>query len=1098
MLTTHAPWHQVLTLRPDLMSGELEMAEFAADLYDVAEGRGGSVYSDPSRFFSLTYPTHNLRDLVRNVSLRLAGKGSKAVHQINVTFGGGKTHALITLYHLAKDPANLPQVDAVDEFRQHAGTGFTRARIVLLPFDKIDIARGLDTRSPSGETRRWLQPWTIFAYQLAGDDGVRSLHRSGELEENDTPPAEPIITDLLRCAIDEAGAALVLIDEPLMYARIREGADETLAYFFQVLTQAISKTERSALVASLLASDRGDGERDQRIALKFQQVFTREQEAVVIPVGKNDVAEILRRRLFTPESLAQRERFRVPVLAALTRIRELDEDTRREGSDAEERYFAAYPFHPDFLDVFYTKWTQVQGFQRTRGVLRILALALRGSAAWDESLLIASNVLLGPPGEVRLTDALTELARTAKHDVVEGRQHDWAAIIESELGKAVDIEAEPEYAVLAGRPIQQAVVTTFLHSQPVGSRATSSDLMRTLGQSNPDRIVLGKALRQWAARSWFLDESEARTADNELPRTWRLGTRPNLKQMHDDASRKIADLLVERKLIEEIGALKPLFTAASAPSVVTHKLPDSPDCIDDDGRFHYAVLGPAAASEPGVASAEAARFINETTSHERPRKNRNAILLAVPSRLGISQARHQVRQLLAWDEVRTTLRGQEVDQQRKALLDEYASGAQTAVSDAIRQAYTLAIAVNNKNVVTAYKLTVSNEPLFNVIKAAKQIGLTDKPVNAQALLPGGPYNLWREGENERPLNWIVGSFAEFAHLPKFLDIDAIRRTMLDGVRDGLFVMRLTRPDRSVRTFWCEEPEAALLREPTLTVVLSEYAELSEIPAPLLAPRRTGELWNDDSCAVEDVIRLFSGGQSMTTRIGVSDETIAVPRAPSQVVLASISAAIEQGIIWYHAGDVSLWHESVPDGVVRSDGRLFSPPPAIDPQQLSVERLPGAWDHDRTTPELLLLGLRTPENKQYPWPSVRNAINAAIQLNLIRVASDSRLWNGNVADMNGVAFIRAATPVTQPGLLGGMPAVTASGPMTGEGTLSIDELQDLSEVISSLNSAAVSMEGNLSITVRLIVASTTRSYESSDAAKLNEALGSISRKLPFKR
>jgi len=1098
MLTTYAPWHQVLTLRPDLMSGELEMAEFAADLYDVAEGRGGSVYRDPSRFFSLTYPTHDLRDLVRNVSLRLAGKGTKAVHQINVTFGGGKTHALITLYHLANDPATLPQVDAVDEFRQHAGTDFTRARVILLPFDKIDIARGLDTRSPSGETRRWLQPWTILAYQLAGDDGVRSLHRSGELEENDTPPAEPIITDLLRRAIDEAGAALVLIDEPLMYARIRDGADETLAYFFQVLTQAVSKTERSALVASLLASDRGDGERDQRIALKFQQVFTREQEAVVIPVGKNDVAEILRRRLFTPESLAQRERFRVPVLAALNRIRELDEDTRREGSDAEERYLAAYPFHPDFLDVFYTKWTQVQGFQRTRGVLRILALALRGSAAWDDSLLVASNVLLGPPGEVRLTDALTELARTAKHDVVEGRQHDWAAIIESELGKAVDIEAEPEYAALAGRPIQQAIITTFLHSQPVGSRATSSDLMRTLGQAVTDRIVLGKALRQWAGRSWFLDESESRTADNELPRTWRLGTRPNLKQMHDDASRKIADLLVERKLLDEIGALKSLFNAASAPSVVTHKLPESPDRIDDDGRFHYAVLGPSAASEPGVASVEATRFINETTSPDRPRKNRNAIVLAVPSRLGVAQARHQVRQLLAWDEVRTTLRGQEVDQQRKALLDEYASRAQTTLSDAVRQAYTLAVAVSNKNIVTAYKLTVSNEPLFSVIKAAKQIGLTDKPVNAQALLPDGPYNLWREGEQERPLNWIVGSFAEFAHLPKFLDIEAIRRTMLDGVRDGLFVMRLTRPDRSIRTFWCEEPEAALLRDPTLTVVLSEYAELCDVPAPLLGSGRIRELWKNDSCSVADVIGLFSGGQSISTRIGTADETIVVPKATSQVVLTSVATAIEQGLVWYRDGDISLWQESVPDGVLRSDGRLFAGPSAIDPQQLTVKQLPDAWDLDRTTPARLVEQLKKRDNIPYPWPLMRHAIDAAIQVNLIRVAPESQSWTGSISNANNVVFTPVATPVIQQGLLGGMPAVTASAPLSADGTLTIDEVQDLSDVISALNSVAASLEGNLSIAVRLTVNSKTRSYSKADAAKLDEALGSLRRKLPFNR
>jgi hypothetical protein len=1031
------------------------------------------------------------------VSLRLAGKGSKAVHQINVTFGGGKTHALITLYHLAHDPANLPQVASVDEFRQHAGINFTRARLVLLPFDKIDIARGLETHSPSGETRRWLQPWTILAYQLAGDDGVRSLHRNGDLDENETPPAEPIITDLLRRAVTEAGAVLVLIDEPLMYARIRDGAEETLTYFFQVLTQAVSKTESCALVASLLASDRGDTDVDQRIALKFQNVFTREQEPVVMPVGKSDVAEILRRRLFTPESLAQRDRFRVPVLAALNSIRDLDDDTRREGADAEERYVAAYPFHPDFLDVFYTKWTQVQGFQRTRGVLRILALALRSSAAWDESLLVASSVLLGAPGEVRLTDALTELARTAKHDVVEGRQHEWSAIIESELGKAVEIEAEPEYAALDGRLIQQAVVTTFLHSQPVGSRATVSDLMRTLGQSKPDRIVLGKALREWAGRSWFLDETEARTVDNELPRTWRLGTRPNLKQMHDDASRKVADVLVERKLLEEISALKALFNAASAPSVVTHKLPESPERIDDDGRFHYAVLGPSAASEPGMPSTEAIRFINETTSPERPRKNRNAIVLAVPSRLGIAQARHQVRQLLAWDEVRSALKGKEVDQQRKVLLDDYVSGSQKLVTGAIRQAYSLAVAVSTKNVVTAYKLTVSNEPLFNVIKDAKQLGLTDKAVNAQALLPGGPYSLWREGETERPLNWIVGAFAEFAHLPKFLDIDAIRRTMLDGVRDGLFVMRVTRPDRSVRTFWCEEPDASLLREPTLSVVLSEHAELSEIPSPLLAPDRIGQLWTNGSCAVADVIALFSGGQSMTTRIGASDETIAVPKASLQVVIAGITGAVEQGLVWYQSGDVSMWHEPVPEGVVQADGRIVAPPPRIDPQMLSVKKLPSAWALDRTTPVQLLQELTTKSNIRYPWPAVRNAINAAIQVNLIREAPDSRKWLGDIVDITGVVFAPVAT-VSQPGLLDGVPTITASSPLSADSTLTIDELQDLSEVISSLNSAAVSIDGKLSISVRLTVDSTTRTLTSGDAAKLSQALGSICSKLTFKR
>ncbi len=882
-----------------------------------------------------------------------------------------------------------------------------------------------------------------------------------------------------------------------MYARIREGADETLTYFFQVLTQAVTKTDRAALVASLLASDRSDSERDQRSALKFQNVFTREQEAVVVPVGKNDVAEILRRRLFTPESLAEREHFRAPVLAALGRIRELDEDTRREGPDAEERYLAAYPFHPDFLDVFYTKWTQVQGFQRTRGVLRILALALRDAIAWDDSLLVAANVLLAPPGDVRLTDALTELARTAKHDVTDGRQHDWIAIVESELEKAAEIEAEPEHAALAARPVQQAVVTTFLHSQPTGSRAMTSDLMRGLGQSAPDRIVLGKALRAWASRSWFLDESEARTAEDALPRSWRLGTRPNLKQMHDDASRKVPDLLVERKLLEEIAGLRALFNTSSAPSVVAHKLPESPDRIDDDGRFHYAVLGPNAASEPGQASAEATRFVNETTSPDRPRKNRNALVLAVPTRLGITQARHQVRELLAWEEVRTALRGQEVDQQRKELLDTYAGRAGGAVGDAIRQAYSLAIAVSAKNVVTAYKLSVSSEPLFNVIKSDKQTRITDKPVNAQALLPGGPYNLWHEGEHERPLTWIVGSFAEFPHLPKFLDIDAIRRTMLAGVRDGLFAMRLTRPDRSIRTFWCEEPEAALLREPTLAVVLSEYVELSEIPVSLLAPGRIRELWDGPSRSVAGVTDFFSGQRTMTAQIGASDETIAVPAAAPTTVVAAISAAIERGVIWYREGAISLWNEAVPDGALRAEGEFLAPPAALDPQSLTAKQLPDAWKEDRTSSRALRNALATRDGIAYPWPTVRNAIVAANQLGLFKAAPDTGPWDGNAGETDTATFIPVTT-VSQPGLLGGMPTIAAGGPLSANAVLSIDELQDLAEAISALNSAAATLEGTLTVAVRLTVGSTTRTYTDSNIAKLNETLGALNPKLSLRR
>lgn len=107
------PWHEVVSLRDDLKSGKLTLAMFAADLYDVVMGKARPAYQDPTEFFGLTYPTHNLRELVKDVLIRLAGKSEKAVRQLELTYGGGKTHTLVTLYHLVHDPKALPKMPAV-------------------------------------------------------------------------------------------------------------------------------------------------------------------------------------------------------------------------------------------------------------------------------------------------------------------------------------------------------------------------------------------------------------------------------------------------------------------------------------------------------------------------------------------------------------------------------------------------------------------------------------------------------------------------------------------------------------------------------------------------------------------------------------------------------------------------------------------------------------------------------------------------------------------------------------------------------------------------------------------------------------------------
>src|SRR5438093_1094815 len=170
------PWHEVVQLRDDLRTGELSLSLFAADLYDVAMGTARPVYQDPSHFFALTYPTFNLRELAKDVVNRLAGKNEKAVRQLELTYGGGKTHALITLFHLVDDPSALPDLPAVHEFVQHIGMAPPQARVAVLPFDKLDVEKGMEVLSPDAQARWLKHPWSVLAFQLAGNDGLRLLH----------------------------------------------------------------------------------------------------------------------------------------------------------------------------------------------------------------------------------------------------------------------------------------------------------------------------------------------------------------------------------------------------------------------------------------------------------------------------------------------------------------------------------------------------------------------------------------------------------------------------------------------------------------------------------------------------------------------------------------------------------------------------------------------------------------------------------------------------------------------------------------------------------------------------------------------------------
>ncbi|MEZ5399163.1 MAG: DUF499 domain-containing protein [Bryobacteraceae bacterium] len=1049
-------WHEVVKLREDLRSGELPLHMFAADLYEVLMQSGKRpIYEDPEKFFALTFPTYNLRRLVRDVVLRVAGKNDKAVRQLELTYGGGKTHTLITLRHLVTDPTSLPNLPSMAEFIEAIGQTPPKARVAGLCFDKLDVEKGMEVRSPGGTLRTLKHPWSVLAYQIAGDDGLKVLHAENKAEERESAPAENLLTTLLELPASDGLSVLILIDEVLMYAREKAAADprwqDRLINFFQYLTQAATKVDRCCVVASLLASEPAKSDKfGRQLQGELYDIFQRQREEAVEPVVKEDVAELLRRRFFTPESIRDRDAFRPHVQAALKGISDIDEQTQKQGAEAEERYLRSYPFHPDLTEVFYTKWTQLDRFQKARGVLRTFALALREAEKWDSAPLVGPGVLLNAPGRDGLSEALRELVTVADTEEHEGKKQAWTGILEGELGQARDIQRDS--VGLRLREVEQAVVGTFLHSQPIGQSARSRDLLVLLGATRPDRIELEKGFTRWAQASFWLDDQHTAVSENQMPSTWRLGNRPNLTQMHTVAAGRVSDDVVRVRLLDEIGKVKPLSTGASVAGVRVHTLPTRPRDIEDDGQFHYAVLAPSSASDSGKPSPEAKRYLDETTGPEKPRVYRNAVLLLTPSKDGLEVASARVRDYLAWEQVRSDLKDQEkegeIDIMRMQTLTINVDRAKGRIPEAIKQAYCIVVTVSEKDEVQAFKINVTDEPHFNIIKNDPRSRVQDSSITAEALLPDGPYNLWRKGETSRRVKDLSGAFAQLPHLPKMLKAQAILDTLTEGCAQGSFVLRLTRPDGSFRTWWRTRADETAMSDLALELVLPESAELAELPYQLLLTRVLPELWKGDEITVQSVLGYFNGNNVVQVPRDGYTEPVSIPKAGAEVVNKATTAAVEAGALWLTSGPASVLAEPIPAGVLTPKATLREPPAMIAAAEILPENLSDAWSGGQATALSIATALSQRFGHTMPWKTVKDVITASINARFTELDGTSSDWPCDYPSAQSVKLKVASAP-------GGRPSVGGIGPaapmkcLVAQAELEPSEVQDLADIVPSL-------------------------------------------------
>ncbi len=1056
------PWHKVVELRPDLRSGDLALHLFAADLHEAIMQNGvRPVYESPAEFFALTFPTHNLRALAGDVCQRLLGENDKAVRQLQLTYGGGKTHALITLLHLVREPEKLPSLSAVDEFRTAVGRDFPKARVAALCFDKIDVQDGLTVKSPIGEERRLRQPWSILAWQIAGPEGLAVINREKPTEERDTPPAESLLTELLSLPGKEKLALLLLVDEVLMYARIKVAAVPSwrnyLVSFFQYLTQATAKVDTCCLVASLLASDPVKEDLMGRdLQGELYDIFQRQREEAVEPVSKDDVAEVLRRRFFTPDSIRDQEKFRSHVQAALKGVIAIEGQSGVGASRArilEERYYKSYPFHPELTDVFFAKWTQIQGFQKTRGALRTFALALREAEAWDLSPLVSAASLLVAPDKDGLSSAVRELVTVADNADADGPKAAWTGIVAKELEIARDIQKDLN---LGFREMEQAAIATFLHSQPLGQEAKTHDLLALIAPTRPDKIVLEKGMGLWAEHSFWLDDQFA-AENGALPSAWRLGKRPNLTQMHAQAKIEISDEVVRARLDELIRKSKSLTIGAKESGLDLHTMPESPRDVADDGKFHYVILGPECASESRSIAAEAVKYLQEGASQNRPRVYRNALILLAPSIDGLNVANARLRDALAWEQVSFTLRQQgpdSVDPVRLSTLTSQKAAAEGKVGEAVRQAWCMVVTLSDKGDPQCFKLNVSDAAShFAAIKQDTRSRVFDTALNAEALLPDGPYDLWHQGDNFRRVQDLYEAFARYPQLPKMLRTKAVVETLAQGCVDGILVLRLSRPDGSARVWWRSRPDAAALEDSELELWLPDKAELTELEPGILRPHTLPELWpNGDKphITAKDVLDYFAGGRVVACQLKDYQANITVPKATPEAVMTALEADVQNGALWLYNPPASVLGEPVPAGVLNETATLYAPPTTIAPLEILPAGIGHAWQNDVTTVEAVASALSQKAGMTLPWKTISEVVTSALNSRFVSLDPTSLPWPCAPAEASKVKLLKktdqqsSAQPSSQAGTGQLSPNMRAF-----RSTITINQLQDAGELTPDL-------------------------------------------------
>ena len=773
------PWREIVTPHKDVASGRYQQAEFAADLWQVHIGEGTDEYRDPVEFFRRTYLTESLKGLLVGAVHRLAGRGGDPVVQLQTNFGGGKTHSMLALYHLFSGtaPGDLAGIDTV--LQEAQATELGTARRVVLVGNKI--SPGNPVTKTDGTVVRTL--WGELAWQLGGK---KAFARIAADDEKATNPG-----DALRELFNEYGPCLILIDEWVAYARqlhdqsdLPAGSFETQFSFAQALTESAKLANHCLLVISLPASDtagsphtRADdvevgGQRGREALDRLRNVVGR-IESSWRPASAEEGFEIVRRRLFEPFSDPAQFKDRDVVaraFAELYRTQHQEFPPECRDVDYEKRIKAAYPIHPEIFDRLYTDWSTLVKFQRTRGVLRLMAAVIH--SLWEKGdrnpLILPANIAIDDPRvQFELTRYLSD---------------NWVPVLEkdvdgpSSLPLRLDGEVPNLGKFAASRRVARAI---YLGSAPTADAAQRGieDRRVKLGCVMPGEspAVFGDALRRLAGAATYLYQ--------DGPRYW-YSTQPTVTKLAEDRAEQMKR--DPDKVVQELASRLRSDLRNSGEFNRVHPLPQSGQDVPDDRDARLVVLAidTPYSKERGNPAEIAAKAILESRGSV-PRIYRNSLVFLAVDKTRLQDLDEAVRRYLAWESILGEREPLDLSPYQVKQAEIQKESASSAVTARLPEAYQWLLVPGQSRPDApiewlAMRLSGQDSLAARASKKLKGDELLVTGFAASRLrMELDRVPLWR-GDHVS-IKQIVEDFARYLYLPRVGDPTVLLKSICDGV-----------------------------------------------------------------------------------------------------------------------------------------------------------------------------------------------------------------------------------------------------------------------------------------------------------------------------